>query len=470
MAEPIDSAVSLQDASEIVQEQYFAKYDEQYQSRFGSTTNKCFMPEPGVITGDGKTMQYEVGPADTVRMQIDPLGNIASGQNIDPGKVKIRWNETTAASHDFTQVSARTQFSTYTIENGGAGTVVDLAERIYASIQKDYDEKLAILRNCDRTGQLALVNGTPKKADHYLYASATASATNGAGMYASFDNGSIATIRPNARYDFINPTTGAVLAGNIRCTDIPSFSELAARFEFVSAGAGVLPNNVSTGNLASVTDNAIVVFSGMYNASLWSLGAALATPVNSTAYIAGINRMSAGYGWAIPQRMRDGVASAKVTKSMFNSAAIAMGFLGEDPQTGIVFQADPTLHQSMRDELGEESFIQIPVSDDRSKRFMNFGSVGLNYQHSTFGMVKIVSDPLAPSNRISLIANGTWKTLSYAWKGLKPISEGGSHWYRMSQGTPNTGKGLIYAADWVGNIADWCNRPWQNGVILNLTA
>lgn len=44
MAEPIDSAVMLEDAAEIVQEQYFNKYEEQYHDRFGSTTNKMFMP------------------------------------------------------------------------------------------------------------------------------------------------------------------------------------------------------------------------------------------------------------------------------------------------------------------------------------------------------------------------------------------------------------------------------------------
>ena len=282
----------LQDASEIVQTQYMDSYDEHYQDRFGSTTNKCFTPVPQVVVGSGTTVQYEVGPADTVRMQVDPLGNIASGQRIDPGNVTIRWTQSSPSSHDFTQVSARTQFDIYTIENGSKGTAVDLAERIYNGIQRDFDEKLAIHRHADRTGQIALVNGTPKQADHYLYGSATATATNTSGMIIQIDTGSIASIRPNSRYDFIRPATGAVIAGNLRCTDIPNFQDRSARFAFTTGST--LPQENSTGNIANVADNDIIVFSGHYNANLYSFGSWYATPTNDTNFIAAINRRSAG--------------------------------------------------------------------------------------------------------------------------------------------------------------------------------
>lgn len=467
MAEPIDSSVMLQDASDIVQEQYAATFDEQYQSRYGTTTNMLFKPSPLAVHGDGLNIQFEVGPADSVRFQIDPLGNIASPQRIDPGKVKLRWNQQNPTLHDFVQVSARCQFDLYTIENGDQGTAVDLADRIYRNIEKDYQEKLAILRHAPRTGQIALVNGTPKQADHYLFASATASATNSTGMIIQVDTGSIAVIRPNARYDFINPTTGVVNAGNVRCTDIPNMQDRSARFEFLSSPT--IPGEQSTGSMANVADNDLIVFSGTYNANLWSLGAWFDTPTNDTNFITGLNRRSAGNGWSIPQRLRDGLTATTLTKSMFNDAAIAMGFLQEDKQNGVVFMSDPTLHQKLRDEIGEDAFIQYPVGDSRAERFANFGSIGLNYQHGTFGTVKITADPLARSDRVLVLVNDTWKTLSYLWKGLKPIQRAGGHWYFMNQSTPNTGQGLIKAADWVGNIADWCSQPWRNAAILNVT-
>lgn len=468
MAEPLDAAIFLEDASEIVQQLYFDKYEEQYPERFGSTTNKLFTPVPKAIKGDGETMQYEVGPADTVRTQIDPLGNIASPQNIDPGTIKVRWNRTDTTAHDFTQISAACQFDIYTMDNGSGGTIVDLADRIYNSIQGDYNEKLAILRHAGRSGQIALVNGAPKQNDRESYTDSAATPTNATGMRILVDTGSIATMKPNARYDFVRPATGVVIAGNVRCTDIPNFEELSAGFEFVSTGP---TGGRSTGALGSVADNDIVVFSGTYNQGIYSFGAYFSSPSANESFIAGKDRTDAGNRWMLPQRIRGRETSnAKITKSMFNSAAIAMGFLGEDLENPVVFMSDPTLHQALRDEIGEEALGGIyPIDDSRAARFANFGSIGLNYQHATFGTVKIVADPLARQDRILIINNGTWKTLYYGWKGLRALKEGGSHWYRMNQAAPNTGKGLIYKADWVGNQCDWCTKPWKNGAILNLS-
>jgi len=461
MADPLDSAVMLEDASEIVQELYFDKYEEQYASRFGSTTNKCFTPDPVPVMGDGKTMQYEVGPADSVRFQIDPLGEIASPQRIDPGQIKIRWNRQNTSAHDFTQMSARVQFDLYTLENGKGGAIVDLADRIYNSVQGDFNEKLAILRHSDRTAQLALVNGTPKQNNRSTLTDSASTPTNTTGVRLAIDTGSIAVFKPNARYDFINPSTGAVRAGNLRCTDIPNYADSSVGFEFVTSG---LTGELSTGNIANIADNDIIVYSGTYNSGLWSFGAWFAAPVNSATFMCGANRESSSYRWMIPQRLSAG--SAPISKTLFNNLAIAMGYLGEDPQNSVVIMSGPKQHQAMRDEIGEDAFIQFPTGDERAKRFMNFGSIGLNYQHPTFGTVKIVADPLAREDRVLAIVNETWKTLSYAWKGLRPIKRaGGEHWYFLNQSTPNTGQGLIKAADWVGNIADWCTRPWKNGCI-----
>lgn len=463
MAEPQDAAIMLQDASEIVQEEYMAKYDEQYQDRFGSVTNKCFSPEPETVGGDGLNMQYEVGPADTVRTQVNPLGDITYGQNISPGKVKVRWNQSNPTLHDFIQVSARCQFDIYTIENKSVNTIVNLSERIYNSIQPDFDEKLAVLRNSDRTAQIALVDGTPRQNDSEAWSSATATPTNLTGMRLKIDSGSIAVIRPGGRYDFIRPATGAVIAGNIQCTDVPNFDEKSAGFQFNSTGP---TGELSTGALGSVADNDIIVYSGMYNAGLYSFGAYFGAPTTA-AFICGANRKSAGYRWMIPQRIDAG--SNKISKALFNRMAIAMGFISENPNLPVAIKSDPTQHQAIRDELGEEAFIEFPTGDSRAARFMNFGTMGLNYQHPTFGTVKILADPLSLPTRIEFIVGGTWKTLSYGWKGLKILpGDGGGHWYRMNQATPNTGRGLIMAADWVGNVADFGTQPWKNGCVFGL--
>jgi len=463
MAEPNDAAIYLEDALDLVQEKYFDKYEEQYHSRFGRTTNKWFMPEPEVVNGDGKTMQYELGPADSVRFQTDPLGNIAAPQNLDAGKLKVRWNRQSPSAHDFTQVTARCQFDIYTIEDGGAGTIVNLADRIYDSVQKDFDEKLAIMRHIGRSAQLGLVNGTPRQADRESWTDSAASPTNSTGMTIKIDTGSIVVLRPNARYDFINPSTGAVRAGNIRCTDIPNFTESSARFEYVSTGPS---GGLSTGDLSTVADNDIIVFSGTYNQGMYSFGAYFSTPTEGETFIGGADRTDTGYGWMLPQRIN--AASAKISKSFFNQAAIAMGYFGDNEQIEVGAVCHPTQHQALRDEIGEAAFVTYPSDDSRSKRFANFGSIGLNYQHGSFGHMKILSDALVNPSHLQFIKNGSWKTLSYGWKGLKALRESGGHWYRMNQTTPNTGRGLIMAADWAGNICDWGTTPWQNCVVYGL--
>lgn len=441
-------------------------YDEQYHDRFSKVTNKFFDPDPRVVVGDGINVQYELGPADSVRMQRDPLGEIASPARFDPGEMKIRWNANDTSAHDFTQVSARVQFDIYTIENMSKGTIVDAADRVYNSVQKDYEGKMAVLRHADRTGQIALVNGTPVEADRESFALGTATADNTDGMRFQLDNGSISAFIPNTRLDFYDSTGVTKHAGNVRITDIPNFADRSVPVEFVTSG---LPSEISTGDLSTVADNDIIVYSGMYNASFYSFGAYFSPPANANdSFIGGKNRTSKGYRWMLPQFLRRADSAAPIRKSFFNDAAVAQGFTSEDPINGVAWLMDPLQHQALRDELGEPSFIQIPTGSD-SKRFMNFGSMGLNYQHPTYGLVKILADGLARTDRILILVNGTWKTLFYGHKGLKPIPRAGGHWYWMNQGTPNTGQGLIKCADWYGNHCDWCTAPWRNAAILNLS-
>jgi hypothetical protein len=465
MAEPNDSASMLEDAAEIFQEQYDNTFDEMYHARFGRTTNKLFKPAPRPVTGDGENIQYEVGGADSVRWQTDPLGSFASPHIIDPGEIKLRWTPQTTSTHDFTQFTASVQFDIYTLENKSKGTVVNLVDRIYDSVIPDFDEKLAIQRHLARTGAVALVNGTPKENDRETMADATSTADNTDGLRCNIDTGSLASFKPNARYDFINPSTGAIRAGNVRCTDVPNFADKSVGWAFETTGH---PTNLSTGNLADVADNDIICFSGTYNKNLWSFGSWFAAPTNDTNFITGANRTTQAKRWMIPQTIAAG--SVRLTKSHFNQLAIAMGFLSEDPQMGVVWMMGPNQHQVLRDELTEAAFITWPTGDAREARFANFGSHGLNYQHPTFGHVKIVADPLAREDRVLALVNGTWRTYYWGWRGLRSIKDGGTHFYRMNQGTPNTGRGLIYAADWVGNCTDWCTQPFKNGAITGLSA
>ena len=127
--------------------------------------------------------------------------------------------------------------------------------------------------------------------------------------------------------------------------------------------------------------------------------------------------------------------------------------------------------QTVRTAIGEDAFIVYPVGDVRMKRFANFGNIGLNYQHPTFGNLKFFADPMAIPNTVRFIVPDTWRELFYGWRGLKAVPGGDiAGWYRMSADTTNAGKGVILKRDWWSLSGDMCFKPWLNAQILNVAA
>lgn len=451
----------------MVQIVYRDKFDAQSSKPWGQTTNKVFKHSDQVIKGQGMTVQVELGPADTIRFSTNMLGAFSSSQRLKPKSYNIRWSET--GTCDLVRVSGSCVASEWDIKNAGGGLIEDFVMRTYNHIDKDYEEKLAIHRNIGRTAQLALVAGAPKQNNSQNYADATSgSVTNTTGARAQFDNGSRAYFRPNARLDFYS-SAGVLHAGNILVTDI-NRADSSIGLAFSSGGPS---GENSTGDLSTVADNDVIYFAGERNAGMYSLGAYNTMPTSGDSFIGGVDRTSSDYRWMIPTATRadaTGATVAKITKSMFNDLGEAMGYIDEDGIGG-VFQMCPEVHNTLRGEIGEQSFIQLPVNDDRMKRFAHFGSVGLIYQHPTFGVTQFVADPLCPSTEVRFIVPETWIAMYYAWKGLEKMpGDGGRHWYRMNESVPNTGRSLIWKADWLGTQIDICTMPWKNGVIKNISA
>jgi len=467
MAEPIDSAVLLEDVLQVTQTQYMPKYEEEYPDRFGLTTNRIFTPMEIEVVGTGAVMQCEISPSDTTRTSNDPLAPFAAPDQFRPTTITLRFNKQTPSASDFTTFSASAQVDDIDLQTRGKGAIVDYCERIYSQTEPDYKEKLAIYRNIPRNGVLAYVNGTPTLNNSYYQTGASSTATNSGGARLQVDNGSLAYFKEGRRVDFINPSTGAVRAGNIMVTDI-NVADNSIGFVFNTTGITAW---TSTGDLSTVADNDYIVLSGSYNAGMYSMGAYFARPSAGESFIGGVDRTTSGYRWMLPVATREGVASAVVTKSMFDDMAIAMIFKGELRKDGMAAVTYPTVTQALRNQIGEDAFFQYPIGDTREERFANFGSIGLNYQHDQFGTMKIIPDALHPSNSIRFLSGGTWKSAHYGWKGLRAMPSGyGGKWYRMPESTPNTGLGKIWKADFYSIQTDWCTRPWENGVILNVSA
>lgn len=474
MAEPIDSAVILQDVLNIHQEMYMKNYTEQY-ARSGQVVNKYFQPASEIASGDGITAQNEHGPSDSVRVSTDVLSALASPGVFNPVNVKIRMNQQTPASSDFTRYSGSAQVTDIDIENAGRGSIVDLVQRVHNQVTPDYEEKRAVLRHQPRTALLCTVNGTPKQNDRRIFSLCTATASNTAGMRIQISGGSPAYFKQNWKYDFYDQATGALLAGNVVCTDMPNTGDTAGAsigFAFTAAGTGVQPSQVSTGSLGSVATGNQIYISGTKNQGPYSLGSWFSTPAaTGDSFIGGVNRESTNYRFLLPRQTReDASANARITKSMFNDLQIAMNF-NDEAGFGVSITSDLTLHQAMRDEIGEQSFTQLPIDDSRMKRFAQFGIQGLIYQSPAFGIVQVVADPLHPANEVRVLSTNEWKTYYYGFKGLKRLpGDTGAGWYRMNDVAPNTGRGLVWKCDWYSLECDWHPRPWRNGRITHVAA
>jgi len=469
MAEPYDSAWLLEDVSAIIQQQYFPEFTEEAPGRFGAVVNKYFKPSMDAITGNGKRMQVEIAPGDTVRFGTDPLGPFAQPDVFQAGQIDVRFNKQTPANSDFSHISASCQTNDIDLEVAGRGSIIDFVERMFKQIMPEYDEKLAIHRHLSRSAQVGTVADTPKQNNAFNMTQATTgSVTNTTGARFTVSGGSIAYFRPGTRIDIVNASTGLTVAGNVAVTD-SNPADLSIGVQAITA-AGTNPERLGNGNLASVTSGMLIYYTGERNAGMCSLGAYFSAPaVTGDSFIGGVDRSSSSYRWMIPVSTRVGATSATLTKSMVDDLAISMGYRDESEQ-GVVITTSPDLHQKLRNEYTEASFLNIPDGDNRLKRFANFGTMGLNYQHPVFGLVKVISDVLHVPNTVRVIVPETWRSLYYGFRGLKmmPGTKGG--WYRVTETTPNTGLSKIWKCDWYALQTDWCSQPWKNGQILNVSA
>lgn len=464
-SEPFDSAWGLEDASAIIQQQYFPEFTEETPGRFGSTTNKYFKPSMEPITGDGKTMQVELAQGDTVRFGTDPLGAFAAPDMFQAAELKVRFSQQTASLNDFSHVSASCQTNDIDMTMKGKGSIVDFVERMFKQIMPEYDEKLAVHRHLTKSCQVGTIDGTPKQNTTFNYSQSTATpTTNAQGIRFPITGGSIAYFRPGTRVDIYRNANRIVY--NAAVTD-SNPADLSVGLQHVS---GSNPVRNTDGNLYSAQSGDVLYYTGERNAGMYSLGAYFSIPATSgDSFIGGADRADKTKRWLIPVTTRAGASSATLTKSMIDDLAVAMGFRDESEQGGVM-TCDPLLHQKLRNEYTEAAFLNIPDGDNRLKRFANFGAIGLNYQHPVFGLIKIQADVLHTPNTVRFIVPETWRSLYYGFRGLKMMEGQKGGWYRLNENTPNTGLSKIWKCDWYALQTDWCSQPWKNGQILNVSA
>lgn len=464
MANSDFASVALQDAGDILYELYMPGFNDQTFTA-GLITNRFIQPSKRRVDADGINIKFEIARGDSVRASTSPLGDFARSRAYTPQELKVRF-DTVASANDFTEFSGSATISMLDVMQKGRGGAVDHARKVYDELVKDFGEKIALKRNTPKSGLVALVSGTPTLAtDQFYYLSTAGAATNAAGANLQIDGGPIGAFQPGRRYDFWSTSLSAMVATNVRCV-YRNTSDNSVRFAFVSTG-----QDQSTGNLANIADNNEIYLSGEKGMGLHSLVSWFTRPTSTDSFIGGVDRLDDDNMYLLTQATRDGISTnSKIQKSHFNDLANAMNFNIEDGQT-VAIRSDPLLNQAIRDEIGEEAFIQYPTGSDKQKRFAHFGSIGVTYQHPQFGVVTFVSDPLMIPNTIQLLDMDDWEGLFYGDSQPQFLPGEMGPFRIMASDTAGGGDSkFVKASAWIPGLCDFCMRPNRQGQILAVSA
>lgn len=462
MAEPFDSAFTLQSVTNIIREKYAERVEDQVFMQ-GRVTNRLFRPDTESISGDGKNFQTIDKHGYAGRMDTDLLSDFPAPARFGAQKVKFRLNERDSTANDLNKFALSLRVSE--VELQGITTddqAVDLVETLQKQAVGDTDTLLAVHRHLDRTARIALVNGTPAQNDNKVFGSATATPSNSAGLRVPVDNGSVAAFQRGAFVDFYSPTGTFRWSG--RVTDYNAV-DLSVGFENVTSGS-----MQSSGVITTVADNDEIFMSGERNKGMYSMGSWFQTPTSTDSFIGGVNRSTATYRYLQTTKTREGLSNKIVAKTDFDDLANAMSYIQDEGEMPVVWITDPTMHTKLRNDIIEDLMIQWPSDSAIGKRWANFGSVGLTYQHPIFGVTKLMSDPLMIPNKIRFITPEYWRSQRAGSKGIKWMPGMVGMWNRLPSITPGNGGSMFWQAEGYTFMGDWCYRPQFQGEINAVTA
>lgn len=462
-------ASKLLDLDELLQEQYHNVYLEQVQ-RQGRTINRVFRAvganESIEVSSDGITFQVNRAFGDTFRTTNAVHDEFPVARYFDPAKIKARYTEAGTSAMDFTVFQGSAAVTDVQLETGGDGAIIDASKRVVKEMRENYDEALAKKRNLARTARIALVNGTPKQNDTYLYSTAAATPTNLTGARFPIDNGSIAMFTRGQHLDFYS-SAGVLRAGNVEVTDVkyePDQVQIGVKWNTASS-------DPSTGTgLNTIADNDEIFLSGERNKGMYSFEAWFSRPAASgDSFIGGLDRNAADNRWLICAATREGSTATQIAPSFIDDAGNTILFKS-DETLSVVAHMHPLVETTLRQRLDSMSVVQQPPDGVDSDRMYQFGAKGVMFQNPVFGAVKCIPDPLAQPNTVHLLVANDWRTLTYGWSGLRTLPGWVGSWSRLPQSTPGSGYGKVWKQDAYAQHCDYCLTPSRQVAILNVTA
>jgi hypothetical protein len=468
MAQPRDGATTQQLVADVLQEQYLNNFLEQVFFE-GNATNRIVELDDEPVVGDGVNIQVKRYKGDNIKVTNDALEDFPDPSAFVPAKIKVRWNEDDPTAHDFSKFHGTGRVSIYEMEEASSdGAIVDIAEEIFDDLRPNYDFKLALFRNLDRTAKVAETpsTGTVKKnndADNMTDATAyTAGATS---CRVVVDNGPIAAFQPGMVYD-IYTSGGALVFAGARVTDYNPGDKATG---VGSVGFERYDSN-STANFDSVTTSCYFYPSGSRNKGMHGFGSWFSTPTAGESFIGAKDRTLAANRYLTMTKIRKGQTSRKISVTDFDDLGDVVGNVTDKGNGMYTARAHQSIITSLRQQIGADKTIAWPTGNEKMKRFQHMGSMGVHWQHPVLGHVTLAADPLMRANTVQVTRGGDWKAKYRGNKGLKVMPGERGPWYRLQGSTPGGHKSMFYGIDAYANHCDYCIYPKLQGEILNITA
>lgn len=465
MPEPFDSSVSqnLAVIDSLIIEQHFPDLMENVWYH-GTQTMQLLDFAGRALSGDGEYVHTQTQVGDSVRVQGEALADPGAPDAFATERVKIRFNERSASSSDFTRFFGVLRTDHYALKGlYSDGAVADLVDRLVMGLKDDFKFKMAVCLRGRRSGTLGLVNGTKTLNDANIMANATAYST-GSSFRCYIDGGSIAAFRPGGLYD-CHDSSGNILADGLRCTDIEPGDTTN---DSVGSAGFELTTFSTVADTSGVVDNGVFSFHGTRNQSMWGIEEWLRIPSSGESFIGGVDRLSSSYRYLLPNVFRSGASSAKISKTHLDEAGDGMAFRMDKPVQGYQLGGNPRLLTSLRNQYDSALFVQVSAGA-QSERTAHMGATNLAYQHPSLGQLVFNGDPLKPADSLELIVKGDFKIEYYGSKAPEILPGERGNWSRMQSTIPGRGKTLFYEMQnvWLG--CPFCYRPKRQLAIQNLT-
>lgn len=461
-----DTAVTLQTVINIAKRKYFSQLLA-FLTISGMATNEMMSLHDQAVDGDGLYIKYKRSQADSFRPDRDALSGFGTSRPFVAEEIKVRFNEQNSTLHDFVKLAGSSRVSEYQIikaEDANDAAIVDIVATLVEDFRRDFDFKRAVLRNCDRTARLATVDGTKRNNSSLDFASCSTYTNGATSCRLQVDDGAIGWFR-EGQYVDIYTSGGTLILDNLQVTDEPNAADM-------SVGLAITSETTAAANCDSIADNYELFWSGARNQGMYSIGELFATPAAN--YIGGTDRTSVNYRPLQGRLFRSasGTVVRKIARTDFDDVADTLATQYDKPDYGYSVRMQQRLHTALRVQFEAAAFIPWPTTEaGKSKRWANYGSSGLTYQHPALGTLSLMADPFMKPGRFQMLAFDDWMALYYKNKGLR-IMPGGiaGNWERMEGDVAGQGKGMFYQMQAYANMCDFCKFPRRQVEAQNLSA